>query len=513
METTLLRRAGSTFVAEPVPVPDDEPVYLASVGESDGIAGDELLFVSEEGDSFVRMTSRDGVLKSDRADARAIFGGRPRGWIAGATGGLVILSSEQGIDTGTWPRDGTLELVSTTSVGIFPNVLIVGSGPDARLVELTGTDFAVQSELGMRIYDLDLQLELELGASTVADEMWATAADPPADSAPPEIYPHMGPIHGGLPDGRAAFLGLGSLVAIDPSGSHEVQPASVLTGGDVLGLVGPESVWLAMGAFGAGAYGYLGLYGFEPGAFEGTRVSVVPVDAIVGPQEDPVVELAGATMVETVDGPMLFAGEGGFQATISGAPGTRVVTTMGSRGSSEEMEAETLTVTVEPGGSRERTRQDHVRIFVISPGGIARVVSWDVTTLLEPPELSAVTAFDLFETSSTIAGRATPGTSVTIDGRAVEPDANGTFLTEVGASIWPREVVVVARDQIGNEQVRRLEVVGFADLRALPWIPIIAALTIAAGIVLFLRTPRLRPERLVVRDGDGYLEEVDGDIP
>jgi hypothetical protein len=73
-------------------------------------------------------------------------------------------------------------------------------------------------------------------------------------------------------------------------------------------------------------------------------------------------------------------------------------------------------------------------------------------------------------------------------------------------------VVVVATDPFGTERTERLEIVGFLDYRGLPWIPIVGVLTVALGLLLFVRTPRHRPLQLAP-DGDGRLEEIDGDLP
>jgi len=103
------------------------------------------------------------------------------------------------------------------------------------------------------------------------------------------------------------------------------------------------------------------------------------------------------------------------------------------------------------------------------------------------------------------------GTSVTVDGQPVELTADGGYRTKVEASLWPRDVVVVARDPIGQEVTRHVEVVGFVDVRALPWTAIMVALTMGVGLVLFVRTPSMRPAERLVPEGDGRLEELDGD--
>jgi len=130
-----------------------------------------------------------------------------------------------------------------------------------------------------------------------------------------------------------------------------------------------------------------------------------------------------------------------------------------------------------------------------------------------PPEVTASADVELLSLHATVTGRVEGDATVTVDGHEVIPSpGTGRFRVEVDAPAWPREVLVVARDPIGNETVQRLEVIGFVDYRGLPWIPIVGVATVLAGILLFVRTPSLRPEARLLPDGDGRLEEIDGDL-
>ena len=97
-----------------------------------------------------------------------------------------------------------------------------------------------------------------------------------------------------------------------------------------------------------------------------------------------------------------------------------------------------------------------------------------------------------------------------VDGRPVTVDADGHFTTEVNAPPWPRTVVVTAVDPLGNETTTTVEVIGLVDYRGLPWALIFAAATVAAGLFLFLRTPR-QPHAPTPVPAEGTLEEIDGD--
>jgi len=149
-------------------------------------------------------------------------------------------------------------------------------------------------------------------------------------------------------------------------------------------------------------------------------------------------------------------------------------------------------------------------ILVITPAGTALTAFLAAEILREPPELTTSAQTDAFSLRSRLLGRADEGATITVDGQPVEVSAGGGFHTEVDAPIWPRDIVVVARDPLGTETVRRLEVVGFLDYRGLPWVPMVGLATVAFGILLFVRIPRQRSV-VMVADGDGRLEEIDGD--
>jgi hypothetical protein len=52
-------------------------------------------------------------------------------------------------------------------------------------------------------------------------------------------------------------------------------------------------------------------------------------------------------------------------------------------------------------------------------------------------------------------------------------------------------------------------VVGFVDFRRLPWIPLVAVLTVLAGGVLYLRAPRARRPAARGAGDDATFEEID----
>ena len=149
-------------------------------------------------------------------------------------------------------------------------------------------------------------------------------------------------------------------------------------------------------------------------------------------------------------------------------------------------------------------------IIVIGPDGRALSEHWEGTFVREAPELVADAQTEAFGSTATISGRASSGAEVIVDGLTAEFDDRGAFRVEVDAPIWPRDVVVIARDVLGNETSARLQVVGFLDYRGLPWVAIPALATIAAGAFLFVRTPGRRAQPTAAW-GDAALEEIDAD--
>jgi len=512
-EFRLVRQVSDGYVAEPIDI-GEGIAYLNFAADIDGLPGDELLFMSEDNSELIRAVASDAGLRIDRAPMTEIFERRSGGWIAGVADGRLIFVTERGIVTARWSRDGLTGVAETPSSGPFPSVWTIGSGADTRLIEAVGMDAAMGDELGMRVYTLDLDLEVERDAPPAVNQLWRAMQEVQTGAVEmPDIYPQLGPIPGGLPDGRPAFLGLAHVVAINADGSTEVHEAAQMAGGQLMGLAGPGSSWLVRGTgwFPGGATVWLGGLGSDAGQIAALTVAVGPVEAVLAPADgDLDVTLDGATVLQSAEGPRVFAAPGGFRATVAADPGTAVVATIGNRANVVETVSSATTVDIDLAGARDANARDTAGILVVGPLGIARSASWDVTILREPPELSAASSFELFEGHATLSGDVAFGTSITVDGRPVEPGSDGSFEVQIAASPWPRDVMVVARDPIGQEVARNVEVVGIVDLRALPWLPSVIAATLGAGIVLFLRTPVLRSDERLVPDGDGRLEEIEG---
>jgi len=509
----VLRQAGDGFEAEPLRLPDATGGHLAAFGESDGAPGDDLVFITSEGTGLLRVSADGAGLRSERADDTGLFGWQMGGWFAGAVDGRLIAIDQDGISLFRWPRGGTPERVGGVEARDYPSVFVIGDGPDARLVEVSGMSGTVGEALGLRIYDLDLELERLLPAPQILQELWELnmTRSGPVFGAEWSVFPMVGPVPGGLSPERPAFLGLGSLVVIEPDGSLRVDGAAPLTGGGAMGTVGPDDAWLAYGGdwFGSGTSAYLGASGFER---PDTVLTVMPIAAFLDRgAAEPEITVSGATEVGVGADRRLVAADGGFEVTIDGPPGTLVLAVAGRRVESGEITDGPITLPIDPGGRRGTNEDFEATVMVVHPGGILGGMRWDARILREAPEVTVRATTELFSMRTTLSGKASSGATVIVDGQPVETNRNGAYRLEVDAPIWPREVQVIARDPVGNEAVQRIEVIGFVDYRGLPWIPIMAALTVVAGVALFLHTPRVRPARGLVPDGDGLLEEIDGD--
>ena len=107
-----------------------------------------------------------------------------------------------------------------------------------------------------------------------------------------------------------------------------------------------------------------------------------------------------------------------------------------------------------------------------------------------------------------VSGRSDSGASVLVDGQPVPVAADGSFSAEVPAGLLPRDVRVEATDRVGNRRQLTISVVGAIDYRRLPWVPIVAGLTLVAGAALYLRTPRPGAASAAGHPDDGVLEEI-----
>ncbi len=489
-------------------------IYLALIGETDGIPGDEVVFGPTEDGRLIRLgAAMDGQLVVDATDG-SLSGALAASNFGTATAGRMLGATRSGIQVMRWPRGGSMEVVAERAQTALFGLSMLGDGDEAVIIDSSMGWMTDYRAADVFVYDLDLMTVLEVPASASTARLMDLTAPPsfPAlRSIPHNVLPHDGPLPGGLGDGRHAYFSSGNVIILESDGDLSVHPTTGLVSTRPVGVAGQDRGWIALAADWVGARNTAALY---PG---GTHTSITmtplesvildtPLDGVLAP------DLRDAVLLDGWDGKQqLVALDGGFTAVIDAPPRSLVAVASGVSIIYEgEVGDEPLSVDIAPDREREGTQPFDAAILVISPSGAASSVSWAAEILREPPELTTSAQTDAFALRSTIMGRAADGASITVDGHAVEPAAAGGFRFEVDAPIWPRDVVVVARDPLGTETVQRLEVVGFLDYRGLPWVPIVGVATLTFGIMMFVRIPRQRPV-VIVADGDGRLEEIDGD--
>jgi hypothetical protein len=208
----------------------------------------------------------------------------------------------------------------------------------------------------------------------------------------------------------------------------------------------------------------------------------------------------------------ILAPADGFTATLHAEVGTTVLVIDGPTVEAFDVAEASVDIAVEPprGGADDANLDWERTVLTIGVDGRGSAELWRGTFVREPPELDVTGRTDSMALSATLSGRVDPGSSVSANGRAVDIGADGRFETSVDAPIWPSQVAVVVRDPLGTETSQWVEVVGAVDYRGLPWAAMLVAVTVVAGGVLYVRTPKRRSaQRSVDDDDDGALEELE----
>jgi hypothetical protein len=492
-------------------------------GEADGEPGSELYITPSETASLERLLMTDGTMTLERASADL---GQPfEAWIMGATNGRVLVQQPEGVRLFEWPRDERPSALGRFDSLAYPRVDIVGDGDDAIFVVYEGFDYLGSNDPRITLLDMDFN---QIGAVPISERiapLWDAAStfSSRGYGSTRSLFPFVGLLPGAGPRETWPYLANGVRIEAGGPDGYTTTEADPFIGVSPIGRAGPDDEWLALGQ---GIYGgYYGpfaqsdsatyLFPFAQSPFPlAASLTMARADEIVAPSDDPVATLRadGAVAIEVDGQTRLAASYEGFDIVIDAPFGSFV--TYDDRSVPVEVEIGEAPLVVEvraPNGPKNRNRDFTRTFFIATPDGRGQVATFEGTFIGEAPEVTANADTDAFALHSRIYGRASDGVSVSVDGAPAELNGNGAYSVEVDAPIWPRDVVVVARDVLGNESVERLQVVGFLDYRGLPWAVIIGVATVAAGGFLFVRTPQRR-ERPVAAWDDGVLEEVDGDL-
>lgn len=514
---TVSRWTGSGF--EPIfhDGDDDERwLFGFTLAETDGVAGDDLLSAPTAEGGLQRLIWRDGALQVE--EAHIDMGGPNEGWVAGATDGTILLSLADEARAYRWKRGEDPVMVNALPTLMYPGLMLLGDGPDALVALQDGITLDGGEAPTLLLHDLELQELGEVGVNPATEEFWRIVngrAGGAWNGTPVNIWPYTGPLNGVQIDGRPSFVASGMLIQLGGRDGFTARPMASLIGIAPIGTAGPDNAWAVLSDVYSGPSGsaYLSWGG---ASFGSGRVSVTPVDQLLLPDDDVLqasFELSDAVEVtsDARSGELFAAGEG-FSISVTAPAGSRVLVANGTVLQDHEVGGEPLVVEVLPRPRRQDDENQELEamIAVLAPDGRAITRRWTGTFVREPPEINLTATTDAMALSATLAGRATPGSIVTADGRPIQVDADGRFSASVDAPIWPAQMIVTARDPLGNEATELIEVVGLVDYRGLPWAAFMVAATIIVGGVLYVRTPKRRARALP--DGDGRLEEVELEV-
>lgn len=459
---------------------------IVDVGDSDGISGNELVVVApvplDDQPAVLERMSLDQFLKPRTDVVEVPFQGIPVGIPGDDHARIAVVSASEGTALVDMPPGGRADISTSSRRGVPLGVL--GSGDDARLL-LLRDDSAVDVLDG-----------------TLSSRQGFHGAEAAAIFVGSPLPPFVGELSGGLPSGEAAIVFRGAMAqAPGPtsprSGFLAARPVAVLPGKTPIGAFGARGAWMGIADTPAMPVDRR-LAVMARGAGGGAMVVVAPSAEVLTAEADggevrP--SLVDAVRVETQPARPIIAARGAFEIETPAPPGSLVVLDAANparSGTTRANFASVATLRVEPVAGPAATTAFSARLLVATPGGHGYGASWEVRILRDPPPLSAAADGAPLSTRVTVHGTTAPGATLTIDGSGVDVAADGTFSAEIAAGLLPRDVELVAADVVGNTSRTRVSVVAFLDYRDLPWIPIVAVLTLLMGGLLFLRTPRLR---------------------
>lgn len=512
----ILRRSANGVDVERISMPGDPRNPEPTIGDSDGLPGDEVIFTIDDGRELVRLVAGPGGTEVEVASLERIRASAVHvvAWPMAAAKGRIYLSVhsrnlEPRLARLEWPRGGTAEL--SESLGPLPWGFLrtITAGSSLYLIHDRTWGLFGRGMTESAVLDAELQVVAEVVASSPVQQAdgWLTDAPQLAHGVP-----FSGVIPGGYRGGLPAVISGGNLVTFEPGGVV-VRPTSSFIGVAPVGLAGPDLGWLVLtrGLPPPDSEAHF----FNPAPVE-DGLLLVPAATAFEPESNGgrlSVEYRGAVPDHEPGGPVASP-DGGFEILVRGAPHSRVAVVVSGLLIADETIGDdgVAVLELDPRPRRDDTVEYSATAVMLGIDGRAHSMSWRGVVIREPPELEASAATRDFAAEAIIEGRSTPHATVTVDGAAVALDGDGQFRTTVPAGPVPRDIVIRATDPVGNEATQRLEVVGFIDHRGLPWLPIAGGMTVAVGIAMFLRVPRRSPLQLAP-DGEGRLEDVDGDHP
>ena len=511
----LQRSDDGTWTVRPVDVMEEaRATWFTAVGDTDGEPGEELIVQNQDSRLFRLFAGGSGLAVEEAPIPARQYRDGP--YVAGIVGRRLAIGDGSRVMLAEWPRGGGLRPTAETALDAVTFPYVLGTGVNARLATAQYHDSSLGQPTDLRILGDDLEVIATVPTTPTRIRLGELFDRGLIEST---TYPFEGPIVGGTMSGEELFVTGGWVITLG-DGAPQLDPVGAMVGTSVLGLAGPDDAWALTSA------GYLwsprdgvALYG---GIGPAGPLSVMSRAALFAP--DPVtsldVLLDGAVELGwSEDGDRRIAAGGAFVAHLSAPPGaTAWARRNGTLIFDEVLREETTRIPIDdPGNGRtDRNGSFSVEVVLVAPTGQVVIEEWQVDILRVPPEVSAEAEIESFALEASVSGTASPGTTLTVDGAPVEVDADGRFTATVDAPIWPREVVVTATDPVGNASTTHLEIVGFVDYRGWPWPVFIGLVTVAGGVLMYLRAPRWVAERArqapaPAFDDDARLEELDPD--
>jgi len=515
-------RAGRfTIISQPLNAGDAAQPYL--LGNSDGLRGDEIGLIGSfgagaTGFGLTRVSLRAGEIHAETSELPSNGGVVPVA-ADGVRPSLILFGDvDQPVMAFSWPADKEMNAVGRSSRPGRP-VGVIGTGANLRIMLRRNAPPA-----------LDL-IGPDLSESSVQTVRPSDAAKPFLNKT---YAPYIGPWTGSLPGGSGAQVYAGQLIRASAGGLPASAPMAVLPGMAPLGQLGRDGSWTALAqrmepppdAPEMERRGGTLLHAQEFG------ITLVPTCEVLAPElaagviqpavEHAVVDARGGTKGQEA----LLIGTPVFEAIAAAPLGSVAMTVTGNstelyvlvrnpdRGSSSrpEIAGPPFRIPIVSSLASSGNQAFDAALHMITPAGHGYTARWHVRLLRVPPKITVESPFISLTFAATIRGQTDPSATVTAEGQSTHAGPDGRYQLTVPAGFIPRDVRVQAQDPIGNLTTVTANVVAPIDYRRLPWLPIVALLTAAAGAILFVRAPRLAGRRAATTQADDApFEEIDAD--
>ncbi len=516
LDVSLLRWSGERFGRTGLSIPDVDSccTTILDVGETDGRPGEEVL-ITGPGPNLAaglhRVSSRGGAPHVERAEIGEVAAARAVDLPSGPA--IVVADGFSSLFTWSWPSDGQPERLAFRTTGGAP-VAIFGSGADSRILMSPTTPPSVV---------LVLPGDLGLGAPTTTfgrdtrAGSFSAAFGGDTDFDP---QPFFGVLPGGAPGALDAYAFGGSWLTPDPD--PEVMATAtrmaLLPGLEPVGRVGADNEWTAL----LSNFGPVEFFGFpivRPErdmlrARETGRLALVATASVFEPETElgRLYPTWSGVAADPEHAGSFIVGNEPVDAEIHAPPGSEVRWRTRGGGGTETVlpnGAVRIRLLEAAGSSAPDGSGTTASIAVLTPAGHAYSDTWRISIYRQPPDLGIRDDPALVDFSPTLSGETLPGSTLTVNGAQVPVAEDGSFAVPVEVGILPTELRLVVVDPVGNRTERVVTRVWPFDYRQLPFVPIAVLLTIAAGVILYLRKPDPGSSRRTPDDGSTF-EEIGG---